>query len=464
MRREILNKFFSSKVIGNIIISICSIILLYLICSLYFINHFFINTKVNGVDLSLKNHNEANYILDNAISKYNIEIVGRDGRNQHVNGKDIEIAYINKDIKAEIKKKQNPILWGISIFLKGDYYIDGLIKYNKDKLDNIIDNSEIITKDIEEPINVSFLFLDGDYVIEPEVYGNKINIIKFKKVIDESINKGDTKINLDEKDCYENPVFTSVSDKTIETEELLNKYISTKITYLFGDNKEVLDANIINNWLSVDENLDVVIDEKALTEYISALSSKYNTVGINRNFKTSTGKIVEVKGGYYGWKINSVAEKKLLLEYLNVGANIEKEPIYSQEALYRSEDDVGNTYVEINISRQYMWFYKDGKVIAEGNIVTGDPRKGYSTSEGTYMINYKQKDAVLRGPGYEAKVNYWMPFNGNIGIHDATWRSSFGYNIYSNNGTHGCVNAPLSLAQKIYENIESGTPVICYEE
>ena len=111
-----------------------------------------------------------------------------------------------------------------------------------------------------------------------------------------------------------------------------------------------------------------------------------------------------------------------------------------------------------------MWFYKEGKVIAEGGVVTGDPRKGYSTLKGTYMINYKQKDAVLRGPGYEAKVNYWMPFNGNIGIHDASWRSSFGYNIYQNNGTHGCVNSPLSLAKKIYENIEAGTPVICYEE
>ena len=85
-------------------------------------------------------------------------------------------------------------------------------------------------------------------------------------------------------------VFTTSSDKTMEAEELLNKYISTKITYLFGENEEIVDDNIIKNWLSVNDNLDVIIDEKAVSEYMSGLSKKYNTVGITRNFKTSTGK------------------------------------------------------------------------------------------------------------------------------------------------------------------------------
>ena len=464
MTREILNRAIKNKVIGKIFIFLFSIILIYLLCSIYFINHLFINTKVNGIDLSLRKYNEINEVFYNSINGYSINIIGRDGRSEIIDGKDIEITFNKKDIKKEIKSQQNPIMWGSSLILKKEYYIEDLIDYNKYKLDEIIDKLDILTKNIEKPINVSFKYLDGIYVIEPEVYGNKIDKEKLKKALSNSIYKGHTVINLNENQCYEEPAFTSVSEKTMETEEVLNKYISTKITYLFGENKEVLDDKIIKDWLSVNEDLDVVLDEKALNEYITSLCNKYNTVGISREFKTSTGKTIEVEGGYYGWKINSTAEKKLLNDYIKLGAIIEKEPLYSQEGLYRNEDDIGNTYVEINISRQYMWFYKDGKVIAEGGVVTGDPRKGYSTLKGTYMINYKQKDAVLRGPGYEAKVNYWMPFNGNIGIHDASWRSSFGYNIYQNNGTHGCVNSPLSLAKKIYENIEAGTPVICYEE
>ena len=459
-----LNRIFKNNFVGKGILFIGIVILIYLFCSMYFINHCFINTKVNGINLSLKNYKDINNIVDESTKEFSLKIVGRDGRTEVINGKDIGIQVNDIDVRKIITKGQNPIMWIKSLISKEDYYIDQLFKYDSKKIDDFINNFEILNKDIQNPVNVSFYYDDGIYEIEPEIYGNKIYKDKLKEVINEYIDKGISLINLEKNNCYENPIYTSESDKATEVIDLLNKYISTKITYVFGEEKEILDSNIINKWLSVNENLDIVIDENSLSEYISSLSKKYNTIGITRKFKTSTGKTVDVEGGYYGWKINSTAEKKLLIDYVKLGAIIEKEPTYSQKALYRDKDDIGNTYVEINISRQYMWFYKEGKLIAEGSVVTGDERKGYSTTKGTYMINYKQKEAVLRGPGYESKVNYWMPFNGNIGIHDASWRSSFGYDIYKHNGTHGCVNSPLNLAKKIYENIEAGTPVICYEE
>jgi lipoprotein-anchoring transpeptidase ErfK/SrfK len=149
---------------------------------------------------------------------------------------------------------------------------------------------------------------------------------------------------------------------------------------------------------------------------------------------------------------------------VKLGETLEKEPVYAQKALPRGEGEIGNTYVEINITRQHLWFYKDGKLITQGAVVTGKPKKGYSTVLGTYMLNYKQKGATLVGEDYEAEVTYWMPFFGNIGLHDASWRYSFGGNIYKRRGSHGCVNAPKYLAKRIFENIEAGTPIICYEE
>ena len=464
MGREFFNKLIKKKIVGNVLIIISSLILVYLIFSIYFTNHFFFNTKVNGVNLSLKNYKEANELLESYVNNYSLQIIGRDGRSEDISGKDIEFIYKEKDIINDIKNDQNSIVWIVSLFGEKKYYIDDLFNLNEEDLTKRINELDIVNKDIIEPINVSFKYDNGVYEIEPEVYGNKINKDKLITVLMESIKYGETILDLEKSLIYESPKYISNSDKAIETRDLLNKYVSTKIIYLFGEKKEELNGDIISNWIRIDEDLNVIIEEKALKEYISGLSKNYNTVGITRNFNTSTGKIVEVKGGYYGWKINSVAEEKMLMENIKLGATLEKEPIYSQEGLYREDNDIGTTYVEINITRQYLWFYKDGKVIAEGGIVTGDPRKGYSTSLGTYMINYKQKDAVLRGPGYEAKVNYWMPFNGNIGIHDASWRYSFGYNVYQSDGTHGCVNSPLSLAKKIYDNIESGTPVICYEE
>ena len=76
---------------------------------------------------------------------------------------------------------------------------------------------------------------------------------------------------------------------------------------------------------------------------------------------------------------------------------------------------------------------------------------------------YTQKDATLNGENYSTPVKYWMPFNGNIGMHDASWRSSFGGTIYKYNGSHGCVNLPPAVAKKVFQYVKAGTPVICYK-
>lgn len=464
MKNINIERFFKSKSTGNIIILIASILLLYLLISVYFTKHFFFNTVVNGADVSLKSYDAAEHIIRSYIKDYKLQLVERNGEVEAIIGQNIGMEYNEKNSVSKIYHRKNPFKWIISLLKDQKYYVNDLFIYNKDNLENKINQLNCLNKAIIESQNVSFKYSNGSYEVIGEVYGNKINKDKLNEAIKMSILEGEKKLDLNEKSCYENPKYTLSSDKTSKTKNLLNKYVSTKITYIFGNENEILGGNIINKWLSVDENLEAVINEKAVKEYVQGLSKKYDTVGIARNFKTSTGKIVEVKGGLYGWKINSSAETKALLENVKLGEVLKKEPIYLQKALPRDEDEIGNTYVEINITRQHLWFYKEGKLITQGDIVTGNPNRGASTVVGTYMLNYKQNGATLSGPNYEAEVTYWMPFYGNIGIHDASWRYSFGGEIYKRNGSHGCVNAPLYLAKIIFDNIEDGTPIISYEE
>lgn len=463
MKNINIKELFKNKVTGNIIILITSILLIYLTVSLYFINHFYFNTVINGVDLSLKSYKDADHIIKNSVKDYKLQLIERDGI-EEITGEDIGLNYSEKNSISKVYDMQSSFKWINGLLKKQKYYIEDLFTYNKENLENKINGLNCLNKSIIEPKNASFKYLNGSYEMIEEVYGNKINQYKLGEAIDMSILKGEGKLDLNEKMCYENPKYTLNSNKTFEAKNILNQYVSSRITYTFGAENEILDGNKINEWLIVDDNLEVAINEKGLKEYVEELSKKYNTVGIARKFKTSTGKMVEVKGGYYGWKIDVGSETKALLENIKLGEVLEKEPIYAQKAVQREENDIGNTYVEINITTQNLWFYKDGKLITQGSIVTGHPSKGYSTDVGTYMLNYKEKDSVLRGQNYEAKVTYWMPFNGNIGIHDASWRYSFGGEIYKRNGTHGCVNSPIYLAKTIFENIEEGTPVICYEE
>ncbi|GFZ32198.1 hypothetical protein CSC2_27240 [Clostridium zeae] len=459
-----IKKLFESKVVGNLIIVISAFVLVYLVGAIYFASHFFFNTEINGIDVSLKSHKEVQEIIKNGVNGYNLILIERDGVKEEIAGQAIELKYNDKNSYFEVCKDINTFKWGLSLFKKQSCYVEDLFAYNKINLQNKINQLGCLNKEIIEPKNVSFVYTNSSYEVVKEVYGNKINKANLEKAIEQSILRGQTTLDLNENLCYDNPKYTLNSDITPKTQKLLNKYILSKIIYLFGDKNEVLDSDTINKWLSVDDKLEVVVNENAVKEYVNALSKKYDTIGIARKFKTSVGKTLEVSGGFYGWKINRDDEVKKLLETLKLGRTLEREPIYAQKGVTRGENDIGNTYVEINITQQHLWFYKDGKLVTQGDVVTGNPNRGNSTKLGIYMLNYKQKGSTLRGEDYESDVTYWMPFNGNIGLHDASWRYSFGGDIYKSNGTHGCVNCPLYLAKTIFENIEPGTPIICYEE
>ena len=140
-----------------------------------------------------------------------------------------------------------------------------------------------------------------------------------------------------------------------------------------------------------------------------------------------------------------------------------REPVYSQTAVSRNKDDIGNTYIEIDYTNQHMWYYENGVMKIDTDIVSGNISRGNGSHDGVFKIVYKKSPAVLKGEDYESNVTYFMPFAYNVGIHDASWRNGkFGGNIYKTSGSHGCINAPLEVADTIYKKIEVGTPVIAY--
>ena len=100
--------------------------------------------------------------------------------------------------------------------------------------------------------------------------------------------------------------------------------------------------------------------------------------------------------------------------------------------------------------------------MTESDCVSGNISKNNGTHVGIYGITYKERNATLRGANYASHVSYWMPFNGNEGMHDASWRSSFGGDIYLTGGSHGCVNLPVANAEKIFNVVEKGEAVIVY--
>ena len=426
-------------------------------------NHFYFGSAINCINVSGKNVEVVNEQLASELQSYVLNLKGRGGKNEQIRAQEIGLKYNSDGQFKGFKDRQNPYKWVSAFFNTEDSKMIEAVKYDKELLKERVDKLLYFdSSNIIEPKNPSFKYTDNGYVIVGGVDGNKVSKDILYYNVSNAIIKNETTIDMESINCYVKPQYTSNSQKTIHTKNMLNKYVLSKITYNFGKQKDLLDGATINKWLTVDDNLEVKFDESEVKNYIDLLSNKYNTIGKSRKFVSSSGKTINMVGGDYGWSINRAKETQTLITAIKEGQTIAKEPTYIQTALSHGNNDIGNTYVEIDLTKQHLWFYKNGSLIAHGDVVTGNVSANHTTPGGIYKLKYKARNAVLRGPGYAAPVTYWMPFNGGIGIHDASWRNVFGGKIYKINGSHGCINSPYYLAKAIFDNIQIGIPVICY--
>lgn len=463
MRRKRSNNSHSKVALVSLI-SLCSLAAIYIGISLFCINHFNFGTVINGIDMSGKNIEEAENKLSVEVDKYTLTLQERGDKKEEIKAADVGLKYDSNKIK-EIKDKQNPFTWIFTLVKKNDSEMPQILSFDDDMLNKTIDKLNCLNdKNIEMPKSASFTYADGAYKIEKEVLGNKINREALQDAIGKAILNVQPTLNLDSGECYEKPQYTSNSPEVVDTKTVLDKYVGTEIIYKTDNKKEVLDGSTINKWISVNDKLEISFDEAKVRNYVYKISSMYNTFGNTRSFVTTSKGTIQVSGGNYGWIVDKGKEAKELIEAVKSGQNITREPVFSQTAKAKGSNDVGNTYVEINITKQHLWFYKNGALVVEGDVVTGNASTNTLTPAGTYVLNYKERNAKLVGEDYVSPVEYWMPFNGNIGIHDASWRTEFGKQIYLTNGSHGCINSPFELAKTIYENIEAGTPIVCYYE
>ena len=462
MRKKRINK--RSKLVPGIMISLCALIIIYLGATMYFKNNFYFGSVINGINVTGKTVGEVEKELSSEIDAYTLELEERGDITEQIKASDIGLKYDGDKIK-ELKESQNSSTWISALFNKNNSEMSQVLTYDEELLKQCFNNLSCLnSSEIINPKNASLKYTEDGYEIINEIDGNKIiKDVLYDSIVNAILNS-EPKLNLESNNCYESPKYTSASQEVVDSKNLLDKYIALKITYKSGDKTKVIDGSTIHNWLVVSEDMKIAFDEEKVSKDVYKISSVFNTFGNTRDFLATSKKIIQVSGGNYGWIVDKTKEAKKLIEIVKNGQDVTKEPEYSQTAKSSDSNDIGNTYVEINMTKQHLWFYKNGSLVVEGDVVTGNASTNTLTPAGTYILNYKEKNATLKGEDYTSPVNYWMPFNGNIGIHDASWRTEFGKDIYMTNGSHGCVNAPYDLAYTIFNNIESSTPIVCYYE
>ncbi len=461
---SIINKILKNKKISIPVAIAIVLIGFYCGVSIFYNNKFNPGTIINGVEASGKTVSEVNKMIKEKIKNYSLEIEERGGKSEKISADDIDLELLDTDEVKNIEKNQSSFAWIKGLFKDSEYKISNDLTYNEEKLSEAINNLECISgEDIVAPKSAYLSYENSGYVIKKEELGNTLSKEKFEKTIKKSILSGNEKVDLEASKCYEAPKHNSNSKDLKKAQETLNSYMKAKITYSFAGKSDTVDKNTINTWIDIDEDYNISINPDKVRIYVDKLAGMFNTYGSTRSFKTSEGNTVNISTGDYGWIVNKSSVIEEIINNVKNGQTVELKPTFSQQAASETGADYGNSYVEINLASQHLWLYKDGSCIFDTDVVSGtanDP--SCKTPDGVYYIKYKEKDATLRGEGYETPVSYWMPFNNNIGMHDATWRSEFGGNIYLNGGSHGCVNLPIQAAQTIFDTINAGYPVICY--
>ena len=454
---------------GGVLAVIC---LIYVAISVYFMSHFFVNTKINGKNFSGKTASDVEKYLQTNIKDYKLTILENEGRQDVISGSEIGLEYRAGTETEKLLKDQNGFAWPKAFFTENSRKVSVNVSYNEESLNQRISQLSCLQTEQTPAENAKPEFDGNQYVIKPEVYGNAVDKERLTEQVKVHITEFQPQLDMVETKCYAKPKYVEDSKEVQEACDAMNKYVNASITYPMNE-PVVVDKALISQWLQVDGEMKVSLNTEAMKQWFTTFGDKYDTQGTTRTFTTPVGKSATVTGGTYGWSIDEDTELVNLQNSILNGEVVTREPAYyaGGTAAAHSGQDWGNTYAEVDMSAQHMWYVQNGQVVLETDVVTGEPIPSKITPEGVYSLMWKQPNSVLVGdinpdtgePAYRTKVKYWMQVTSSgVGFHDAIWQTAFGGTLYQipGTGSHGCINMPLDQAGALFNMIEPGTPVI----
>ncbi len=449
----------------------------YIGIAIYYRTHFFPGSTVNGIACDNMTVEELAVLADSQHDDYILQVNGRDYATGEypavigeVRAKDIALAY--EDARAGIEvllKGQNEWQWILAYTGRGnyEYSLNQGVRFDESRLREVVGGWEACQSENMQEAQNAYIsdYSDeaGGYQIVPETEGTELDLDKAMDCIVSAVYAEETDIDLDRLQCYKEAEVKATDQEMKDAVDTANTWLETEITYDWNGTRVVLDSTTLKDWITIEQN-QPVLDEASIAAFVEAQAEEYDTYKKPGKFVTVHGVELTLPRLSYGWATDTEAEAKELKKLICQGSVTEREPIYSMKARKQGQNDIGNDYIEADLTHQHLYVHQNGQVVFETDVVSGKVNSvpSHATPAGIFGLTYKTTNAVLRGADYETPVTYWMPYYGNYGMHDATWRWDFGLTIYQNHGSHGCINLPLEAAAVIYQYVYTGYPIVCY--
>ena len=487
--------------------------LIYILLGFYYKDGFPCFTWINGVYCTGKSVSEVNEEL---VSKYpydGIKVTDLSGAELFIKASDV-------DLKVDFTESLNDYLKGKNSFAWGIYFFKGLVanfaptvSMNENLLMGIIADWEIFIPG--DDLEVSILKTNKEGYVLLNGHENVPQMEPVMRVVYEAMIKLRPEINLSSyKECYEQVELDAGEQNTVRLFNQIDTLQTCGVTYSIAGEELPLTKDVVSKWILTEEDMDealseipgrnnkngegyfisggqektiseddglsvvdgfvidddgnLFISEKKLYEYISELALSRSTASMMEKYRNGETDTIIINDNSKG--IGTVFDVDAEFDFLkNAFINGENQNENSREFMllesaksYDASENIGDTYIEINMGKQELNYYLNGNLQMTIPVVTGNVNRGRGTPTGIYPVYNKRYHTNLVGVDYVSYVNYWLGVHKGVGIHDATWRSKFGEEIYKRDGSHGCINCPLDKVEVLWNEVEIGTPVVLY--
>ena len=447
------------------------------------------NTYVGGVDIGGMDKKQAVAELKkNSVIPESLYITKKDGTGINIKLSDIGYVDNTEAVLEKYYNEQDHGKWVNAVFNKDEFSMSESFTYDKKMLEQQLAHKLLKDQKAKPPRDAYIKQNEnGGFSVVSEDDGDTIDDNRIQLLFDyveSELDKPNFDIAIGSVDCYKKA--------KIHAEELaddctkLNDLHNIQIGFDFILGTEMLDGNTIMNWVEFDENAPVnglEVNRQAVEGYVASLSEKYDPFGKDREFNsTSRGKITVPQGqGCYGWWLDQDAMTNFIINCIENCESATTDAIYyvnpnstysytCNPDWYTEESDFGDTYFDVDLEMQHLWYYEDGKMKMECDIVSGYPNESRNTPGGVYKLWLKERGKTLVGSSdghsYASYVEFWNYISTiGIGFHDASWQNGvFGGTKYQDPtwGSHGCLNMPYDAAEYIYNNVPLDTPVFAY--
>lgn len=402
----------SKKILGVVLGAGAAVILAgYAGIGFYYQDKFYPGTSINGVDCGGKDTAYVRELLKNSAETYSLTIRERGDQTESIDGKTIQLSYQDDNEAQEVKKQQNSWLWPIQIFGNKNYTVNADSSYNEESLNQAVSALACMQDANMTPVQDAKVEDNGtSYEIIPEVEGTTLDKEKTLAAVKGAVDQRQTELSLEDAGCYVQPAVRQDDESLKKDAEQLNKFTSLQASLDFGTGTETVTRDQLKSWLKKGDDGNYYFDTETVKQTVIAWSEKYNTIGQPRDFVTSEGATVHLTQGDYGWRLWQDKTTESLVNMLNAGQSGPVEPTWLYSGEKHGGNDIDGTYVEISISEQRMWFYKNGTLLVDTPVVTGNPNNGNGTpSGGVWRLKDKASPSTLVGRNPDGSIEYETP-------------------------------------------------------